>query len=97
MKYIILSYDLSDDDFEAERDDLADEYLEDQGFDFITEEGPVPSTLFIKEDDAGEENIEEIRKGFISFCSENNLTLVNLLIAGPAPLTHYCVSEEVED
>ena len=96
MEYIILSYDLSDEDFEAERDELVDEYLEDREFDYVTAEGPVPSTLYVKEADEND-NIEEIQKEFISFCEDNNLNLVNLLVAGPAPLTHHCIEEEITD
>ncbi|MDH4198912.1 MAG: hypothetical protein OEV66_00885 [Spirochaetia bacterium] len=96
MAYIILTYDLIEDDYDENRDDLLETFLEDIGFVFDVEGFEVPSTMFIKKYNDGDD-IKKIEQSIVQFCDDNELFLFNLVVAGPTEISHYYNIEEGDD
>ena len=94
MKYITVTFDLTEEDYESENVDNLEKFLEEKGFGFETKNGEVPSTSVVMEDNGID--IESLKEEIVEFCLANEIGLANLLVTGAAPVSQY-VSQEFTD
>ena len=96
MKYITITFDLSEEDYEGENAENLERFLEEAGFVFDSDIGEVPSTTLIKPAEA-EDDIEAIMENVVVFCRDNEIGLTNLIVTGAAAISHYLVPHVHED
>ena len=93
MKYITVTFDLTEDDYSSEKVDDLEKFLEDRGFVFESDSGEMPSTSVIS--DKADQDIDALRDEIVEFCQSSDIGLANLLVTS-GEISHF-VNEEFWD
>ena len=95
MSHIFVTYDLSSEDYENEKDEVLEDFLLENEFSDEYNEKILPSTTLIK-NLKPEDDVSKIEKRILEFCEQKKIRIENLLVIKAEKFSHHEDEESVE-